>query len=138
MPDELIDLIVAEIDARKIEARRAVDTRDIAIYREIFSPDLEYIQVNGKKISRDQLMVNVKRQFAHYSGLTSESHRETIIVFGRDSATETVSQVVRAEVVVFFVVKRRWTIKRRGEYTWIRTHLGWQISKVVVLEEFVS
>ncbi|HUQ18227.1 MAG TPA: hypothetical protein VM099_01330, partial [Gemmatimonadaceae bacterium] len=128
---------VAELDAAHERAKRAYAARDSAEYLEIFHPDLEYTQLDGRTISRDQLRQNVSTQLAHVDTAASEYHRDELIVGSPSEVTEVVDQTATFSVRAFGLIRREWRVDRRGRYQWCRTSAGWQIRRVQIISEKV-
>jgi|ERR1041385_6225569 hypothetical protein len=131
--------VAAELDAAHERARRAYATRDLAAYIEIFHPDLEYRQPDGRTIGRDRLARDVRDQLDRVHFAASEFRRESLAL-GADgvSATEEGEQRATFEVRAFGVVRRIWSVRRRGRYEWVCGAAGWQIRRVDVLREEVT
>jgi hypothetical protein len=128
--------VAAELDAAHAAAKRAYLARDLVAYMDVFLPDLTYHQPDGRVIGRDRLAQDVANQFANVGGMDSSYVRESIENYGSD-VIEVLEQTAWAEVVAFFVIKKKWRLKRRGRYVWTQTSAGWRIKHVEVLEEKV-
>ncbi len=137
MAEELEQQTIRELDAAHAEAKLAYRARNAAAYMGFFSPELEYTQVNGKTIGREQLARDVQSQFARVRAMDTSYERQSLIV-DKATAVEYLVQDAWAETVAFFVLRRRWHVVRRGRYEWTRTRGGWKIRKVHVLEEVVK
>jgi len=127
--------MVRELDACHAEATSAFLRRDLCSYRELFSPGLEYTQLDGTTIGLDALMKNVAAQFERLHKAESTYSRESIEVIRPDLVTEVLTQTGSAEVKILGFFTKRWKLHRRGQYTWIRLDGRWVAHKVVVLEE---
>ena len=130
--------VAAELDAAHERARRAYADRDAQAYVELFHPDLRYTQHDGRIIGREQLARDVRQQLARVRTATTEFRRETLEVSGPDAATEVLEQRATVEVRAFGVVRRVWSVRRRGRYGWVRAPAGWQLHRVEVLAEEVE
>jgi hypothetical protein len=129
--------IAIEIDVAHDVARRAYSDRDAAAYMTVFHPELEYVQFDGRTIGRDQLVRDVRDQLARVHTATSEYRRDSMSVESADDVTEFVVQRASFTVRAFGVVRREWSVQRRGRYQWVRTLAGWQIRRVQILSEEV-
>ena len=127
----------AELDAAHERARRAYAARDGAEYLAIFHPDLEYTQLDGRTIGREELGRDVSAQLARVDAATSEYHRDEISVNTAGDVTELLDQRASFAVRAFGFVRREWSVRRRGRYQWSRTSAGWQIRRVQILSEEV-
>ncbi|HUQ98066.1 MAG TPA: hypothetical protein VM166_01350 [Gemmatimonadaceae bacterium] len=127
----------AELDAAHDRARRAYAARDSAEYLRLFHPALEYTQLDGRTISREQLGRDVAAQLARVDTATSEYHRHEISVGEGGEVTELVDQRASFAVRAFGFLRREWSVRRRGRYQWLRTASGWQIRRVQILTEEV-
>ena len=128
--------IEATLDQEHAKAKAAFAAKDLAEYRSLFSGDLTYVQANGRTIDREQLLRDVAAQFLRFSKVESSFVRESIEE--RDGGViELLSQSAVADESLFVFFRRRWTLERRGRYTWTRAESGWVISRVEVLEEKV-
>jgi hypothetical protein len=128
------DSIEQELDERHAAARDAFLKRDLNAYRAIFSASLRYRQANGKVIDRNRLMRDVASQFRQLSSVQSSFVREQLSVTGNE-ATETLEQSATVAATAFWVVHRRWHLRRRGEYSWTKLEGVWRIEKVTILSE---
>ena len=122
------------LDERHAAARDAYSRRDIAAYRDIFSPNLEYQQLNGRVIGRDRLMRDVEAQLRGLSKVGSRFVREELILQG-DQASEILSQYDGAEMTAFGFVRRAWSVRRRARFNWVISGGVWMIAQVHVLSE---
>jgi hypothetical protein len=129
--------VALELDAMHQRAKHAFGQKDLASYRELFAPDLEYCQADGRVIGRDQLMRDVEQQIRRLTWFRSSFVRE-FIEPGEDRANELVTQTGLARVTVFFFVHRIWEVTRRGRYYWRRVADRWRIDRVEVIEEHVG
>jgi len=70
---------------------------------------------------------------------SSEFRRERPEV-GADGTTavEEGEGLARFEVRAFGVLRREWSVLRRGRYEWVRGAAGWRIRRVEVLREEVQ
>jgi hypothetical protein len=138
--DELLGMaqdeiaLVAALDARHAEAIAAFDHRDIKAYSDLFSDSLRYERSDGKVIGKSQLMRDVKAQFRRLSRAKSSFVRDSSIVEGRNVA-ETLNQHVVCEASAFGFVRRRWSLERRGRYTWTLEDGHWRIIDVRISDE---
>jgi hypothetical protein len=131
------DRTASELDAMHLRAKQAFEQKDLAAYRDIFTPDLTYCQADGRVIGRDQLMRDVKAQFRRVRWVRSSFVRE-FIEPGDDRAGELVTQMGLAGVTAFFFVHRIWELNRRVRYYWKRVGDRWRIDRVEVIEEHMS
>jgi hypothetical protein len=127
--------IAMELDVAHAVARRAYSDRDAAGYMTIFHPDLEYTQLDARTIGRDQLVRDVREQLARVHTATSEYRRDAMTVESAGDATEVLVQRASFTVRAFAVLRREWSVQRRGRYQWLRTSSGWQIRRVQILSE---
>jgi hypothetical protein len=130
-------MYAAELDAAHERARRAYAARDCAEYLAVFHPDLEYTQLNGRTINRDQLGRDVATQLARVDTAASEYQRDDMSVGAAGDVTELVDQRASVAVRSFGFVRREWSVRRRGRYQWLRTSAGWQIRRVQIVSEEV-
>ncbi len=132
-------ILSTELDAAHERAHRAYAARDVATYMDTFHPLLEYRQHNGHSISREQLASNVRAQLRRVYAAASTFHR-TALTAGADraSATEDGEQCATFEVRAFGILRRIWSVQRRGRYHWIRSEDAWRILRVEVLDEKVT
>jgi hypothetical protein len=137
MPTESV--VSAELDAAHERARRAYAARDTGSYMDTFHPTLEYRQHNGRTIGREQLGGDVRAQLQNVNAAAS-TFRRTALAPSADhaSATEEGEQSATFERRAFGIVRRVWTVQRRGRYEWIRTEDGWQIRRAEILDEKVT
>jgi hypothetical protein len=131
------DDVVRELDSAHERARAAFTAKDVSAYMATFSPLLEYRQLNGNTINRDQLARDVQSQMVGLKSVGSSFKRLSLDIEG-DSVVETLEQEAFAEYVVFFFFKRRWTVHRTGRYRWSKTPEGWRIIRVEVLNESIG
>jgi Domain of unknown function (DUF4440) len=130
------DELVTELDAVHAQARTAFEHSDLPAYRELFSPELEYCQADGRVIGRDQLMRDVKSQFHRFRPVKSSFARESL-EGADDRACEILTQTGSVSATAFFFVHRIWTLTRRGRYYWTKLGGQWRINRVEVIEEHV-
>ncbi|MHC4400933.1 MAG: nuclear transport factor 2 family protein [Planctomycetota bacterium] len=130
-------MIADELDKVHAAARQTFSARDIEAYQNFFTEDLRYVQPNGKAIGREQLMRDVRKQFAQFTTVHSEMARETIAINDDGTVTQIASQNGEYSVTAFVIFKRTWKIKRRGKYTYRKTPDGWRICDVEVFSETV-
>jgi hypothetical protein len=130
----------AELDAVHQRARKAYLERDLATYLGTFHPDLEYRQLDGRSIGREQLGRDLRKQLDRVHAAATEFRRDRLEISAEGlSAIEEGEQHARFEVRAFAVVHRAWNLRRRGRYEWVRSTAGWQIRRVqVLLEETTS
>jgi Domain of unknown function (DUF4440) len=131
------DRIERELNERHATARDAFSKRDLDAYRAIFAASLRYRQANGEVIDRNRLMRDVASQFRRLGSAESSFVREQLSVTGND-ATETLHQSAMLEATAFVVVRRRWRLHRRGEFSWTKLDGVWVIEKVTILSENVT
>lgn len=117
---------------------RAFNTRDITLYEEAFTPDLEYTQLDGVTIGRSELMRNVREQFTRMHSATSDYTRQSLDRVSESRVTEVVAQEAWIKQKLLFVVKKRWKLRRVGTYSWRKDDDRWRIEKVVIHTEEVS
>ena len=129
--------IGVELDVAHDIARRAYSDRDPAAYATLFHPDLEYAQLDGRTIGRDQLVRDVQKQLTRAHSAVSEYRRDALNVESTSDATEFVVQHASFTVRALGVFRREWSFRRRGRYQWLRTSAGWQIRRVQILSEEV-
>jgi ketosteroid isomerase-like protein len=132
-----VNVIADELDKVHAAARQTFSARDIEAYQNFFTEDLRYVQPNGKAIGREQLMRDVRKQFAQFTTVHSEMARETIAINDDGTVTQIASQNGEYSVTAFVIFKRTWKIKRRGKYTYRKTPDGWRICDVEVFSETV-
>jgi hypothetical protein len=132
-----LSTFISALDAKHAEARLAFERKNLLDYTAIFSPNLRYHQIDGRIIGRDQLMQDVRSQFRRLSHVRSSFAREQIDVLD-DRVTEVLIQTASASVTAFLVVHKTWAIFRKGQYTWKKNDIGWQIDEVFVIEENVT
>jgi hypothetical protein len=128
-----------ELDAAHERARRAYAERNVVAYMRTFHPALEYRQRDGQTIGCEQLASDVKAQLDRVSSASS-TFRRTALVSNEDgaSAIEEGEQSATYEVRAFGVLRRVWSVQRRGRYEWVRTAEGWQIRRVEILHELLT
>ena len=128
-----------ELDAAHERARHAYAARDAATYMNTFHSSLEYRQHNGRTITREQLAGDVRTQLQKVNAAASTFRRSALAVSADlASATEDGEQLATFEVRAFGVLRRVWSVQRRGRYEWIRSGNGWQIRRVEILDEKVT
>jgi hypothetical protein len=132
-------VVSTDLDAAHERARRAYAARDVASYMDTFHSELEYRQHDGRTIGRDQLAGDVRAQLQRVNAATS-TFRRTALATSADwaSATEDGEQCATFEVRAFGILRRVWSVQRRGRYEWIRGGDGWQIRRVEILDEKVT
>src|SRR5438034_2560072 len=94
-------------------AKSAFESRDLAVYRDMFAPVLKYHQPDGRTIDRDRLMRDVAAQFHRLSRFQSSFVRDHI-EFGEDRATEILTQTGSVGATAFLIVHRTWNFTRKG------------------------
>lgn len=130
--------LAAEFDAAHKRAHEAYARRDASAYIDLFHPELEYTQGDGRTIGRDELAHDLRVQLARMRSVEMEFRRETLEWDGGAGiATETLQQRATFQVRAFGIVRREWTVRRRGRYGWLRTVNGWKLRRVQVLTEEV-
>jgi hypothetical protein len=128
--------IEVELDERHRAANLAFAKRDILAYQGLFSPSLSYQRADGKILDREHMMRDVAVQFRNLSHAVSFYVRERLVVAG-DEVTETLVQTVEAQVTAFGILHRRWSVDRRGNYTWKKSCGAWAIERVKIHSETV-
>ncbi len=136
--DPSLSMIADELDSMHASARQAFLARDIGAYRSFFTEDLRYVQPDGKPIGRDELMRDVRKQLAQFKTVDSVMTRETIAMNDNGTVTQILNQIGIYSLSVFVFFTKKWSIKRRGKYTYRRTDVGWRICGVEVLSEDVN
>jgi hypothetical protein len=127
--------IAAALDVAHDRARRAYSDRNTAAFMAVFHHDLEYVQLDGRTITRDQLARDVHTQLSRMYAASSEYHRTDLTVASQTAATEAIVQRARFTVGAFGLLRREWTVVRRANYHWLRTASGWYIRRVEILAE---
>lgn len=127
----------AELDERHRAANLAFARKDLLAYQQMFSPALVYQRADGEIVSRDQLMRDVALQFRNLSRSDSSYVRESLVTVG-DKATETLAQKSDVQTTAFGILHRRWTVSRRGNYTWHKSSGIWLIELMPIDSETVS
>jgi hypothetical protein len=132
-------VVSAELDAAHERARLAYAARDAASYMDTFHSALEYRQHDGRTIGYEQLAADVRAQLQKVH-TASSTFRRTALAAGvdRTSATEEGEQCATFEVRAFGILRRVWSVQRRGRYEWIRSGDGWQIRRAEILNETVE
>ena len=128
----------AELDAAHDRARAAYARRDAKAYMTIFHPALTYAQADGRTIGHEQLARDVRDQLARVDTAATEFRREALELRDPATATETLEQRASFAVRAFGILRREWTVRRRGRYEWVRTAGTWQLRRVEVLAEEVT
>jgi len=127
-------LVEKELNARHLAATSAFSRKDLAAYRQLFSPTLVDHQVDGRIIDRDQLMWDVAEQFRRLSYVKSSFVRERMTIVD-DEVTVLLLQEASLQATAFGFIHRSWALTRRGEYVWVKLGGGWVIQRVQVLSE---
>ena len=129
--------IAEELDAVHRSAISHYRNMDARGYMEAFAPDLEYHQLNGVVIGRDQLARDVESQLSRLIAADTAYSRESLNVNG-NHAVEHLVQTASATIRVFVFLRRTWRVRRTGRYTWSKTQEGWKIQKVEVIDERIE
>jgi len=104
---------------------------------EVFSPELQYRQADGKVIDFAQLRRDVVRQITTMHSGDTTFIRESLECVG-DQATELYRQDVWYEVKAFLIIRRRWKVARRVRRIWRKTSQQWRVTEVDVLDEQIT
>ena len=127
----------ASLDAVHARVRAAFQARDLAAYMAFVAPDLEYRGPGERHLTRDGMAAAVADQFRRLVAFDSSLDRATLEVAG-DDAIEAGTQTASIALRWFGVLAIRWTVRRRGTYTWRRAANGWQLRAVALQEERVQ
>ena len=130
--------IVLQLDALHARASQAFSNRDLQAYRDCFADDLQYTQLNGETINREQLMEDVKPQLKKCKSVETEFIRQSIKLNHDGTVTQILKQIGTFSTTVLIFLPRKWDVVRQGRYTYRSTNDGWKICEVKVLEESVS
>jgi hypothetical protein len=129
------ETIARALDERHAQAQAAFRRKDLGAYSDLFAPDLRYERSDGQVIDRDRLMRDVSFQFERLSDFDGAFEREALNLDG-GRTTETLTQSALIELSAFAgLLKRSWSLKRRGEYRWSNPDGVWRIAEVRVLQE---
>jgi hypothetical protein len=136
MPNDL-SFVASVLDAAHASAKAALEAKNLEAYMGFFAENLTYESTGGACIGRTELTRDVARYLDRIESVRTEYVREDL-KFHDNEAVELLRQDATVTVIVFLLFRRRWTLKRRGVYTWIKTTDGWKIRAVKVIEESVS
>jgi ketosteroid isomerase-like protein len=131
------DILAAELSALHRQARDTYRSKNLSEYMSLFTPDLTYRQANGRVIGRAELAADVASQLAKLDDAETSYIRESLQVDG-DRVTELLTQTATVTVRYLVFLRRKWHLKRRGRYTWVKSPQGWKIREVEVLEEAIG
>jgi hypothetical protein len=129
--------VAGELDAAHERARKAFAERDIPAYMDCFHPDLEYVQRDGRAIGRTQLESDVRSQLARVELASRDYQREALEIHNSFEVTEILEQQASVVMSALGVIRREWSIRRRGRYQWLQSDGAWRIRRVEVLSEQV-
>jgi hypothetical protein len=133
-----VDADFGPLSVVREQARDAFLRRNLALYLDVFTEDLEYKQPGGKVIGREQLGRDVRRQFRAFSSIDYLCWARQSIEQDGDVVVEVVKQEARATIRAFLFIIRRYEVLRTSKLWWVQRPSGWRIRRVEVLDEIVK
>ena len=130
---ELLD----KLDELHKVANVALKNKQFEVYSDIFSDKLEYKQPDGRIISKQQLVKDIKVYFDRIKSCNSEFKRKLIDIKSDEKVAERLIQTANIKIQVFIYFSKNWRIEREAIYTWEKTSDKWEISKVEIISEKV-
>lgn len=127
-------LILASIERTRLDTNRALVNKDLNSYLSVFSDVLKYTQLDGKTISKSQLSKDTKVYFSRIHSVDHNFRRENFS-FENDIFTEHGTQDTSVYIRAFIVFLVKWTVNRKGIYSWQRENDKWKIISMKILEE---
>ncbi len=124
------------VSERHSANKAAFLSRDLEAYMRPFAATLRYQQADGRIIDRETLRSQVAKQLKTVT-LADWTFRVTDTTPTADGVIETGEQLGWIASTAFGILHRIWHLERRGKYTWHESLVGWQITKVEILEESV-
>ena len=104
------------------------------MYLNVFSDSLQYTQLNGKAISKAQLLKDTK---VYFDRIHSVNHSYVLDSYSIENNifTEHISQDTSVYIRAFIVFLVKRNVKRKGVYSWQLEQGNWKIISVKILEE---
>ena len=130
--------IVLQLDSLHAVATQAFMNRDLHAYCNCFTEDLQYTQLSGETINREQLMRDVRPQLKKFKTVDTEFIRQFITQNLDGTVTQVLKQIASYSTTVLLFFRKEWQVVRQGEYKYRNTEEGWKIYAVKILEESVS
>jgi hypothetical protein len=126
------------LDAAHIAVREAFQRRDLDAYLAYLAADLSYREADGRIQTRESIGRSVKAQLERLVAFSSSFERESLQAEGQE-VVETGTQTASISLRWLFIFARRWTVRRRGRYTWRRRRpSGWELCRVELYEERIT
>lgn len=125
------------IDHLHRQANQDIKHKSLKEYMSYFSDDLEYTQLDGKIIGKQQLAQDQKKYWSRVLKMNSQYERlDSQLEDGL--FTETLSQVGTIWIRVFLFFRKKWAYRRKGIYVWEQIEGQWKICEVTILDEKIS
>jgi hypothetical protein len=129
--------LIEEIDGFHKAANDALKEKRFSDYMDFFADDLQYKQLNGKVINKQQLTSDTRRYFDRIREFSGEFERMEITI-DNNRIVERLIQHAKVSIRIFIFFSKRWIVEREGVYTLEKNKDKWKIIKVDIINEKVS